>query len=367
MALEPMLPRYGDRSLAELIGVVRGSSTSPGTKDLRDAISGASSTILLIADGFGACQLDEFADLAPRLHSAQLEPATSVAPSTTAAALTSLTTGRTPGEHGIVGYRMRVGDAILQSLRWSIDGVDAQQRCRPDVVQPCEPLLRIDGQAVAYVGKAQYEHGGFTRAHLRGADYIGIDDSTSLVASLALAAQHASMVVGYHDAIDHVAHAEGLGEGYRAEVVRLEAIVNALRASLSDDVAIVVVADHGQIDVGSAEIVLPRAALALTSFMSGEGRFRWLHAVLGEQRSLALLLKEALSDTCWVWTRREAIDLGLFGPEVTLDAEERFGDVCVVPFVDAFVLDPAEAKEARMRGRHGSLTPEEMLIPVIVR
>ena len=105
----------------------------------------------------------------------------------------------------------------------------------------------------------------------------------------------------------------------------------------------------------------------MISFMSGEGRFRWLHAVVGEQRALRALLAEALADTCWVWTRREAIALGLFGPDVSVDVEERLGDVCIVPFVDAFVLDPTEPQEARMRGRHGSLTRAEMLVPVIVR
>ena len=33
-----------------------------------------------------------------------------VAPTTTATALTSLTTGRPPGEHGIIGYKINVGN-----------------------------------------------------------------------------------------------------------------------------------------------------------------------------------------------------------------------------------------------------------------
>jgi len=367
MTPEPTLPRYCDRSLSDLLAAVTGSSTNPGMQDIRKALSGARSRVMVIADGLGAHQLDEYASLAPNLHAAQLEPATSVAPTTTAAALTSLTTGCTPGQHGVIGYKMRVGDELLQTLRWSIAGVDATERVRPEAIQVCEPLLRQDGRAVAYVGKAQYEVGGFTRAHLRGANYHGISDPTQLVDVVTRVVNDAPFVIAYHDAIDHVAHVDGLGSSYQAELVRLEMMVNDLRERLADDVAIVVVADHGQIDVGSTQVELPRAAYPLIAFMSGEGRFRWLHAVVGEQRALTAMLKDALAQSCWVWTRREAIDLGLFGPDVSVDVEERLGDLCVVPFVNAFVLDPAEAKELRMRGRHGSLTPAEMLVPVIVR
>ncbi len=367
MTPEPLVPRYGDRSLCEILGAITGEGTSGAMSDLTAALSGARSTVLVVADGLGAEQLETYAHLAPQLHGGQLEPATSVAPSTTAAALTSLMTQVTPGEHGIIGYRMRMGNDILQTLRWSINGSDASQQCRPELVQPFEPRLTRDGTPATYVGKAQYALGGFTRAHLRGATYDGIKSPEELVDHVVAATQHVPLVVAYHDAIDHVAHADGLGEGYFAEIGRLEAMVEQMRHQLSDDVAIVVVADHGQIDVGAREIQIPPAAMPMISFMSGEGRFRWLHAVVGEQRTLSALLADSLAETCWVWTRREAIALGLFGPDVSVDVEERLGDVCIVPFVDAFVLDPAEPQEARMRGRHGSLTRAEMLVPVIVR
>lgn len=367
MAPEPILPRYGERSLCELLPAIKGTRETPGAQDLALALSGARATVLVVADGLGALQLDEFAALAPLLHASQLEPATSVAPSTTAAALTSLTTGATPGIHGIVGYRMRVNDDVLQTLRWSVNGADATERYRPEAVQTTEPLLTMGAAPVVYVGKAKYAQGGFTRAHLRGAQYLGVADLDAIVEQVLVATSLSPLVVAYHDAIDHVAHADGLGQSYQHEIVRLESMVTELRHRLPPDVAIVVTADHGQRDVGAREVRVPKVFHPFIASMSGEGRFRWLHAVLGEQRNLAEGLSEALADSCWVWTRREAIALGLFGPEVSLDAEDRFGDVCLVPFIDAFVLDPTEPQEAHMRGRHGSLTPSEMYVPVIVR
>ena len=43
----------------------------------------------------------------------------------------------------------------------------------------------------------------------------------------------------------------------------------------------------------------------------------------------------------------------------------RLGDVALVPFAPTAFLDPADTGELRLKGRHGSLTPAEMLIPLL--
>ena len=58
----------------------------------------------------------------PTLAAFEGGPITTVAPSTTATALTSITTGLTPGEHGLVGYRIDVGGEVLNVLRWATSG-----------------------------------------------------------------------------------------------------------------------------------------------------------------------------------------------------------------------------------------------------
>ena len=49
-------------------------------------------------------------------------PITTVVPSTTATALTSIATGLAPAQHGLVGYRMLVGGDVLNVLRWTMTG-----------------------------------------------------------------------------------------------------------------------------------------------------------------------------------------------------------------------------------------------------
>jgi hypothetical protein len=110
---------------------------------------------------------------------------------------------------------------------------------------------------------------------------------------------------------------------------------------------------------------LSASANALVAFRSGEGRFRWLHAVPGEAAELAQRTAEELGETCWVWTKRQILSNGLLG-EVDDEVADRLGDVAVVPFAPVFVPDPLVPKEAGMRGRHGSLTAAEMLVPLVV-
>ena len=85
--------------------------------------------VVVVVDGLGAAALR-----ARGGHARTLAPALSKAttidsgfPTTTAAALTTLTTGTTPGEHGMVGYRVRdrESDTLVNLLSgWDEDGID---------------------------------------------------------------------------------------------------------------------------------------------------------------------------------------------------------------------------------------------------
>ena len=358
MPMPMVVPDYADRSITNVVRAIRGEGSA--LADLGDAVSGASTVVLVVLDGLGDRQLVDHAAQSPTLMAARLEPITSVAPSTTAAALTSLTTGVPPGAHGIVGYRMTFGPDILQSLGWRVGKDDATLVLPPAQVQPIEPIL----SGVPYVGKAHFEHSGFTMAHLRGVDYRGTDSLAGVPGAVREAAASSPLVVVYYDGIDKVAHTSGLGEQYLAEVASTDAFIAKLRASLESQCALVVTSDHGQVDVGDARIELPSEVLDKVQRMTGEGRFRWLH-VAGDARAVAADLAGPLADDCWVLTVDEVIDLGLLGP-VAPGVLERLGDIAVIPFTDRYVRDPAEPNEHRMRSRHGSLTSEEMLVPLCV-
>lgn len=362
-----LMPDYGGRCLSSLLPVLRRRAGAPteALGDLNAATDGASGIVLVILDGLGDEQLAARAALAPTLAAGRLDPITSVGPSTTAAALTSITTGLAPGAHGVLGYRFLHHGDVLQALRWTIDGRDATRDHPPEVVAPRAPDLRDGSAGVPYVGKEAFEKSSFTRAHLRGAAYEGIADAEGLPAAVAAASERHPLVLAYHDAIDKVAHLEGLGEAYDASLAEADRMVMRLRAALPDDVALVVVSDHGQVDVGPTAVDLSASTDALVARRSGEGRFRWLHAQHGASAELAERAAQELEATCWTLSRRQVLAAEILG-EVDDDFVDRLGDVAVIPHADVFVPDPAEPREHKMRSRHGSLTSAEMLVPLCV-
>jgi predicted AlkP superfamily pyrophosphatase or phosphodiesterase len=92
-----------------------------------EPVAGADQVVLLVLDGLGWDQLQDRRHLAPTLSSMLGGPITSVSPSTTATALTSIATGLTPGVHGVMGYRVAVDHEVLNILRWSTPQGDARK------------------------------------------------------------------------------------------------------------------------------------------------------------------------------------------------------------------------------------------------
>jgi len=127
----------------------------------------------------------------------------------------------------------------------------------------------------------------------------------------------------------------------------------------------VVTADHGQIDVGGSVEVVGEELMRDVTIMSGEGRFRWLHVQPGAVDAVAKAASEIYADTAWVRTRAQMIEEGWFGGIPSAKVEARLGDVALIPFTATAFLDPADTGELRLMARHGSLTPAEMLVPLL--
>ena len=64
-------------------------------------------------------------------------------------------------------------------------------------------------------------------------------------------------------------------------------------------------------------------------------------------------------------TASEIIDEGWFGPIVTDAARSRLGDVALVAR-DHWAFGHPDDGGSKIIGRHGSLTPAEMLVPLCV-
>ena len=367
MTPEPVVPEFDGPCLTNLVPALLAQAAGSPTSMpawLPGPVARARQIVLLVLDGLGAEQLAARRAVAPTLAAASAGTLTSVAPSTTVAALTSLTTGLPPAVHGVVGYRVHVAGDILNVLTWRLGGEDARQAVPPRAFQrfPSFPGL----ETVPVVSRADYGPTGFTAAHLGDADLHGWHTASGLVVEVGRLVDAGNpFVYAYYDGIDKVAHATGLGEHYDAEVAAADRLVADLLDRLAPGTVLVVTADHGQVEVGANVEVLGGDVMEGVTLLSGEGRFRWLHTRPGAADDVAAAARGAFGHLAWIRTAEEMVEEGWLGGEPVPAVADRLGDVALVPFEPTAFLDPADIGELRLVSRHGSLTSAEMCVPVL--
>ncbi len=361
-----VMPSYGASSLDALVPALL---EPPGQRPawLPAPLGGASRVVLLALDGLGWAQLQDRRSIAPVLAGLEGGPISSVAPTTTAAALTSLTTGMPPAAHGIMGYKFAVagpsGTEVLNVLRWSTRSGDARSFVPPRQAQPCDAF---GGRPVPVVSRSDFSGSGFSDAHQRGAKEVSWVVPSSLPILVGgLLARGEALVYAYYEGIDKIAHASGLGRLYDGELAFVDRLVADMIAVLPPGAALAVTSDHGQVDVGARARPLAPEVAAHTVLISGEARFRWLHSRPGEAADLLERTRAHYTGEAWVASRAEVVATGLLGGPVAEQFLGRLGDVALVPLGDGAYLDPTDGGDARLVCRHGGLTGDEMFVPLL--
>ncbi len=361
-APDPTLAAYGSGSLTEVVAALFAPA---GARDLLpDAARDAGSVVLLAVDGLGANALDRHAHCLPTLGAMDRTVITSVLPATTAAALTSLTTGVPPARHGLVGYRVLLDDQVLNTLRWQFE---SGRNNRPPDPHSIQRVDAFRGRPVPVVTKSEFRRTGFTGAHLGRGPFHGWKTVSVLVEHCRrLVAAGERFVYAYYPGVDEVAHEYGLTDGfYEAELRATDALVAHLLDVLPDDCAVVITADHGQVDIPPDAWVDTADIAPLLRAQSGDARFRHLHARAGAAAELAQECEQRFGAFTWVRTRRQLIDEAWLGPQPAPAVGGRIGDVVLMPFEPVGFIDPALPRERGLRSAHGAPTADEMLVPLL--
>ncbi|MEB2288340.1 MAG: alkaline phosphatase family protein [Anaerolineae bacterium] len=353
--------------------------------------------VLFITDGLGWRLLQEIMaedaavaqTVADLVGEGTLTPLTSIAPSTTAAALPAIWSGAGPAATGMVGTRLLLREfGVLASL---LHFRPLSGRHRSEVLEewgldfetflPVETVSEVlDARAIPTYALLQKDlyGSGLSRVMHRGVKravrHYGYTDLWIELRNLLHATRRNRCFISvYWGAVDGVSHLFG--------TVTEQAIAEA-RSQLRDlrDVLLgpgvgdrrtlfMLVADHGhspvreRIDLSAH----PPLAEALRCGPGGEGRFAYLYLRHDYRTSVRDYVREHLGDRLATFDPAEALRAGLFGPEAPhTETGPRLGDLTLVAR-EGVVIQEGPRAGFVSASRHGGLSAREMLVPLVMR
>jgi hypothetical protein len=187
----------------------------------------------------------------------------------------------------------------------------------------------------------------------------------------------------YWDAVDAIAHTYGPHtEQYHAELTGFtyllqRELIEKIPARTAADVVLMVTADHGHINVAPGETLYlnryPRLVNSLQVSHAGQRILPWgsprdVFLRVQEERlpEIAAWLTQRLAGKAAVITTAEAMQQGLFGvgkPHKRF--KHRVGNLLILPERDYLIwFEHRKGKKFGLRGMHGGLRPDEMLVPL---
>jgi len=374
---DPALPH-----LSDVVPAVLTAMGAPGFESRISLPANIAGACVLLIDGLGAELLDTHAEDAPVLAGLRGQTLSVGFPSTTAAGLAAVGTGRQSGEHGMVGYTFRLpgagvdGPGVINALSWRQHpwGDDLRDIVEPERVQPIPTTFEraaSSGIAVSVVSGAQFTDSGLTRAVLRGGRYVGVRAIGDLASCVRTAVAGGGFCYGYHADLDMLGHLYGPGsEAWRMQLRQVDRLVESVVEGLPPGGLLAVVADHGMVATGPSDAVdVDGHPLLLEGVQAigGEPRARHVYVEDGAAADVLAAWRATLADRAWVVPREEAIAAGWFGARVTDDVAPRIGDVVAAARGSAaMVRKTVEPLESALLGHHGSLTTAEQRVPLLL-
>ncbi|GAA1871746.1 nucleotide pyrophosphatase/phosphodiesterase family protein [Myceligenerans crystallogenes] len=415
-------PSYGLDGLAAVLPAAAGAlghelttATGLDARAAAEALIGAGAfgavtrCVVVVVDGLGTHNLADRGGHAPGLRG--LLPGartlTSSFPSTTSAALATLGTGTSPSRTGLLGYTQRNpatgGLATLVSWREESDPYRRGPRMsQPLTIEPQdlqrEPTvfeqLAAAGVGVSTPGPEKFHESGMTVAALRGPRYVVSGRHFSDAVDATVAALRARdgaerrLVYLYQPAVDKAGHRYGWTSAQWGDALEdTDRELRRLLRGVPRGTLVLITADHGQVattpdrqyDVAADHVLADGVAL-----LGGEPRALHVYARPGvDPAAVAARWTDRLGGDAVVRLRDDALRAGWFGPvagpgaEVPAHVRDATGDVVVAMTSSATdgggtgaatVVDSRlHSPEARaMPGVHGSLTPYEMRVPLLV-
>ena len=381
-----VLPDYAGGSLLNLMASIEAACGGPGRgyAPLRAPPAGFGSArhlVLLLIDGLGDALLRKAAAGA-FLRAHQQGQLTSVCPSTTASAVTTVLTGLAPSAHGLTGWYIYAGEIeeVIAPLPLWIRGqhhphAQAERWCRKVFID--DPLANRLTRACHVVSPWFICDSPYNRHHTGRAERWpyrgGAAALFETLESMLRRTEAPTYTYAYYGEIDRLGHEHGIGsQEVEADLARLDAALEAFAARTRGlDVEVVITADHGFLDNPPTQQIHlvdhPVLARTLSGPLCGERRLAYAYVNPVEREGFECHLAEDFGETVFPMPSQAALDAGWFGPGARHPRlAERVGDWVLVLREPWVIIDQVSGERPHDQiGVHGGLSAAEMAIPLI--
>jgi predicted AlkP superfamily pyrophosphatase or phosphodiesterase len=355
--------------------------------------------ILLVLDGLGLKLLRQFTrageNEGPKstwnhfLGDAFLAPLTSVVPSTTSSALTTLWTGVSPAVHGILGYELWlkeygvVANMISQSPAMFSGEMGGLRKAgfNPENFLPVPtlgPHLNKFGVKPFAFLHSSIAHSGLSAMHSSQVEVTAFHTLSDLFVTLRniIAAHSSSRTFSYvyWASLDTLSHHFGPEDErmvleFTSFGLMLERFLLMLQRLNRQKTLLIITADHGLIPTSvrkNFDVKFhPELSTCLTIQPTGENRLPYLFVRPGREETIRSYIQETWGDQFRLIKSDEMIKAGMFGRgEFHHRLRDRVGDWIVIPQGNAYWWWGEKADH--LLGRHGGLSEEEMIVPLII-
>jgi hypothetical protein len=315
-----------------------------------------------------------------------LAPLTSVVPSTTSTALPTLWSGLSPAEHAMVGYELWLKEYgvvanMITHSPFQVPGQLEKAGFDPAHALPGATLgYQLESQDIRTYAFQHYTiaHSGMSRMFLKDTQVRPFGSASELMTNLRMLMEGSGderQFIGlYWGQVDHLSHVYGPDDeraalefehfSYALEKYLLE----KLKPSKWGETLLLLAADHGQIFtpkdphyyLSNHESLARRLPIKPT----GENRLVYFFVRPGQAGAVQEYLEKTFLGQFALLDPGYAIESGLFGPgKQHPRLSDRTGDLLAIPVGQGYLW--WGDGESPIVGRHGGLTPEEMLVPLV--
>ena len=390
-------PDYSKYSIVNVPSLIMEHFNINSSKPLSDKftksfLEGCEQVILILIDGFGYnLALEHLKDITFKKieQNSLLIPITSTFPSTTTTALSSISTGKTPQEHGVVGHTMysqKFGTVVnMMRFRSVIEshsdsliraGFNPETYIRfPTIYE----TLSNEGYVSNVLTKWIYKNSSLSRMLHKGATmntYVTSSDLFVILRKI-INSGNSNFTFAYWDSLDTIEHAygtytdESFAELKNIFHLFLTELIYKIDKQQQKKTCIMITGDHGLVNVPSTGKLLANDYPLLTDNLirppCGDSRASFLRVKNNKKTEVKNYMKK-FNNKLDVFETDYLVKKGFFGKcKINGEIKEAIGDLTVLsrPGIN-FQYKFKNDQLPKLKGYHGGLTEEELLVPFIM-